>query len=226
MCRVHLNRRQRLLVSFIVLAVVSVSVMTLAFFRSNDEVSNRVHSKAMQVSVLEPNWESTGVDLAKQSVPGTLIPKDPQVKNLSGSPVYVRVSLEVVPSDAATSTAILKSLRYYDADATDSNPFKESLEFGEDGTVLGLLDPASKFYYYDGYYYYGTVTETDGAKTAALTSLGVGETTPSLFDAVLTPADETYTTYFSQGFRIKVSVEGVYADAEVKGSLKEVAEVF
>jgi hypothetical protein len=143
--KVRLNRRQRVVLSILVLLVVSVTVMSLAFFNSTDAVTNRITSKnPPKIALNEPKWYQEGEELAKRYVPDIAIPKDPYVTNLSEYDVYVRMKIEVLGADGnplddeKQTQAILNSLYIDDknnlklfgtsANSTDSDTSKDNQE--------------------------------------------------------------------------------------------------
>lgn len=202
--KINLNKKQKILISIIILFITSISVITLAFFKSTDEVANRLHSpESPKIILSEPNWYSEGKSLAEQSVPGTMFPKDPCVTNLSNYNVYIRMRIEIlnesgIEVEDERKKAILKSIY-----CLDENSFSKFLTFTVDNDTLNIESNNPNFFYHDGYFYYGTSTDN-------LTSLSPNDKTPTLFDAVITPHDESYTSYFEEPFSIEVFAEAIY----------------
>ena len=43
---------------------------SLAYFTSQDEVTNTVNAKMPSIALYEPKWDSEGADMAQKAVPG------------------------------------------------------------------------------------------------------------------------------------------------------------
>lgn len=234
--KVRLNRRQRLLVSTVVLLVTSIAVMTLAFFNSTDTVSNRISSRdAPKILLNEPKWYSQGIELAQRYVPDVTIPKDPYVTNLSDYDVYVRMKLEVLDASGEVITdnpdrvdAILSTI-YLGEDKNSTTLFT----FGTDGKVT---NNNPDFYYDSGYFYYGTKNAKSGI--VELTPLKPKRYTSTLFESIVTPSTELevvddngntafkYDLYYSEAFSIRVSAESIYVIEGSDESFKSIVKRF
>jgi hypothetical protein len=214
-----------------------MAIMTLAYFSSTDSVTNQLYSKTYadpSIELLEPLWDDKGKELAQHSVPDMTIPKDPYVKNTSNSDLYVRLKIEVLdgdgnPTDVNRTKAILDSIYYLDSDGKYQQLLTTTIT--KDNTLEVTSYDGNNFFYYDGYYYYGT---TDGT-TYSLTTLAARTSTPTLFDAVITPAEEkitvddeekyVYDEYFSTPFSIKVSAQSVCVP-EKATDFKDIIKIF
>lgn len=221
--KINLTKTQKIFISLTTLLIASLSVITLAFFKSTDEVTNRIYSPASpKIMLSEPKWYEEGESLAEQSVPGVVFPKDPYITNISDYDIYIRIKIEILNENQEEITdnnrkkSILESI-YCLNDSTDKNSFSKFLTVTVDNDTLNIESDNPNFFYYDGYFYYGNCTDEE----RLLTSLKPNDVTPTLFDVVITPHDENYTKYFEEDFSIKVSAEAVYTIRNQNGEITE-----
>lgn len=100
-----------------IIALVAISLVSgiLAYLTSTDTATNEFTIGSVKIKLLEPTWNSEGVD----AIPNAVIPKDPQIKNTGENKayVYLRVTIPVrnvkvanldgtLVSDEATETPL------------------------------------------------------------------------------------------------------------------------
>ena len=175
-------------------------VGSLAYFTSQDEVTNTVNAKMPSIALYEPKWDSEGADMAQKAVPGMEIPKDPYLYNNSEAEVYVRMKVEITV-DGTTLNAtdalyqkIISHIYYnYNFDEETGNLFYD--------TESGKYNNPD-FYYYKGYFYY--------AENGSCKALKPHEATPKLFECIKLPIMKSeFNGVFDKIFTIKVIAEGV-----------------
>lgn len=66
---------------------------SLAYFTDDDEATNTFTVGNVEIDLLEPSWDSTGVEDAPSVYPGEKLDKDPYVKNTGKNPCFVRVKV-------------------------------------------------------------------------------------------------------------------------------------
>ena len=208
---------------------------SLAYFTSRDTVTNQVSAEAAEISLLEPNWWSTGITAAENTEPGMTIAKDPQVYNKSEeASVYVRMKItvtdedgnEITDDDAAGAKrlyAILSALYL-----NDGTTQLLSIVYDEgENEITSLTSENSSFYYSGGWFYYVEAATITGI---ALEILAPGDTTPTLFSYVVIPVLKTeYDGYFDAAFHIDIEAQAFPVDSVNDGedaSLSEVINAF
>lgn len=167
-----------------------VSILTLAFFSSKDEVTNKISAEDIKISLIEPEWDDHGKADAAKMQPGMVIDKDPQVKNRSKSAVYIRMKITVKIENQEINESderyrkIMSALYFSDGENIDP-------KFTKDG---------------DWYYY-----RTDDNMTA----LEAGATSPALFKCIKTPVLKTdYNDCFGAGFSVSVEAQAIPANTD------------
>ena len=192
---------------------------SLAYFTSQDEVTNNFNAKTPSIVLYETRWESEGAKMAQKAVPGMEIPKDPYIYNNSEAEVYVRMKIElVVDGNTYNSTADplfqkIFSYIYFDDETPDG-----SLLFDPSLGISECYNP--DFYYYQGYFYYAS---GDTCKT-----LKSHKATSKLFDCIKLPVKKTeYNNgIFDKKFTIKVIAEGVSTAVVDDPTVAECAKQF
>ena len=187
---------------------------SLAYFTSQDEVTNTIKAKTPSIVLYETQWNSEGEDMAKKAVPGMIIPKDPYIYNNSDAMVYVRMKVEIsVDGTAIKDTEPLynKIISYiyfnYDYDEETGSKFY-------DGTYQN-----PNFYYYNGYFYY--------ANGDTCKPLETHKATPKLFDCIELPVMKTeFNDVFDKKFTIKVIAEGVSTSVVEDPKVENCADQF
>ncbi len=197
---------------------------TLAFFTSQDEVTNRVQAYAPEIELIELNWVTSGQADAKSAVPGDEIAKDPAVYNTSDAAVYVRMKIQVMDEngDDITTTergkAILNALYVEYTDST-TTPLFYTVDYDTDPSTLASNN--QYFYYYDedtatstydGWFYYvtGTASYTAPTTNTTLAVLDPGETTATLLEKLVIPVFKSeYVGTFDEYYDIVVTAQAI-----------------
>lgn len=196
-----------------------VSVLTLAYFSSKDDVTNKISANDVKIELLEPEWYDHGKADAQKLEPGMIIDKDPQVLNKSESAVYVRMrfvikigNTEITPDDERYSR-LMSAINFTDSDGS----YKPFVEFDNEkisentNPEFAMAD--------DGWYYY--------YKDGKLTALDPGKTTSELFSFLKIPTLKSeYNGYFDSSFSISVEAQAISAEikAENENDIKAAFE--
>jgi hypothetical protein len=212
--------------------------LSLAYFQSKDEVTNKVSAKDVEIVLLEPNWSKSGMTEALLAEPGVTIPKDPQVYNKSDDSVYVRMKFDIVDSAGKSITgdrynAILSQIFITSVDSenvTTNSPFATI-------TADGITYNNANFVYADdGWFYYIDSNTEDSEETedkddntenteddteTDYAALAAGATTPKLFDCVEIPVLKSeYNGVFDSAFSIKVTAQAIPVDENLTTNAK------
>ncbi len=205
-----------------------VASPTLAFFTSQDEVTNRVMAYSPEIELVELNWVREGLADAGVAEPGDVIAKDPAVYNTSDAAVYVRMKIQVVNESGADITttdrgkAILSALYVSYTDLSTNTALFYTADYAAAPATLASNN--QYFYYYDedtststydGWFYYVTEADTYTAPTTytTLASLEPGETTPTLFETVTIPVRKTeYEGIFDEYYDIVITAQAITVD--------------
>ena len=192
---------------------------SLAYFTSQDEVTNNFNAKTPSIVLYETRWESEGAKMAQKAVPGMEIPKDPYIYNNSEAEVYVRMKIELVVDghtyNSTTDALYQKIISYiyynYNFDEETGNLFYD--------TESGKYNNPD-FYYYDGYFYYASVDTCKALESHKATS--------KLFDCIKLPVKKTdfNNGIFDKKFTIKVIAEGVSTAVVDDPTVAECAKQF
>lgn len=87
------KRRQRTLLAAVALFLLMIiSIITLAFFTSKDEVTNRFNATIIDIALKEPHWNP---EEAKNVVPEMVLNKDPYISNVDEVAAYVYLKVTV-----------------------------------------------------------------------------------------------------------------------------------
>ena len=214
-------KNQIMLSLFMLIAGLLLCVGSLAYFTSQDEVTNTVNAKMPSIALYEPKWESEGAKMAQKAVPGMVIPKDPYLYNNSDAEVYVRMKVEITVDGTtlnATDALYQKIISYiyynYNFDEETGNLFYD--------TESGKYNNPD-FYYYDGYFYY-VENEVENKSCKALKP---HEATPKLFECIELPVKKSdFDGVFDNKFTIKVIAEGVSTAVIEDPTVKNCADKF
>lgn len=76
-----------------VLVVMAVAGATVAYFTDTDSKDNTFTVGNVDITLAEPNWESSGSVDAPDVYPGEPLAKDPTVTNSGKNPCFVRISV-------------------------------------------------------------------------------------------------------------------------------------
>ncbi len=221
---------------FACMAVLAVGMLacnlTLAYFSSSDEVTNRHTATDIEIELIEPQWRDHGKADAEKLEPGMVIDKDPKVMNLSENGVYLRMRVIIRDKDGNAVSPTVTA----DDDTVSLNPFYEKI-YGSiccnnstdtDNnrfvtiTTEGItsLNPNFEFIAdsdddpFDGWFYLKT---DDG-----YTKLDAGKNSPELFDYLVIPVLKSeYDSYFGQGFTIEVEAQAIASSVESDKILSE-----
>lgn len=177
---------------------------SLAYFTSQDEVTNNFNAKTPSIVLYETRWESEGAKMAQKAVPGMEIPKDPYIYNNSEAEVYVRMKVEITVDGTtlnATDALYQKIISYiyynYNFDEETGNLFYDTESDKYNNPY---------FYYYDGYFYY----VENGSEDGSCKVLKPHQATPKLFECIKLPIMKSeFNGVFDKIFTIKVIAEGV-----------------
>lgn len=130
-------------VALVICLIAVAAVGTLAYFTDSDEAENVFTVGNVDITLTEPNWESTGKEDAPEVYAGEPLAKDPTVTNDGSNPCFVRIKVENL--DQFGNKGAITYRTDYVTDKLGENWVK--------GT--------------DGYFYYTKVLEV-GATTDAL----------------------------------------------------------
>ena len=214
-------KNQIMLSLFMLIAGLLLCVGSLAYFTSQDEVTNTVNAKMPSIALYEPKWDDKGADMAQKAVPGMEIPKDPYLYNNSEAEVYVRMKVEITVDGTtlnATDALYQKIISYiyynYNFDEETGNLFYD--------TESGKYNNPD-FYYYGGYFYY-VENEVENKSCKALKP---HEATPKLFECIELPVKKSdFDGVFDNKFTIKVIAEGVSTAVIEDPTVKNCADKF
>ena len=77
-----------------VLVVMAIAGATVAYFTDTDSKDNTFTVGNVDITLAEPNWESSGSVDAPDVYPGEPLAKDPTVTNSGKNPCFVRISVD------------------------------------------------------------------------------------------------------------------------------------
>lgn len=221
-----------------------------SYFHSEDAVTNRFSAPNGSVTLIEPNWDSTGSDMAAHSEPGMHILKDPTGLNDGEIDLYIRLVLTL---DASRYTAKNDDYAqaFPDDEVTRVNRILDHIMLENGGTSAPFLQRdaesnpdvcGNSAYYFEPvnhgtpqkpvYYFYYIGTNT-GENPELQVVPPDGRTEPALFDYVDIPTHKKdYFGVFDQPYTITVKAEGIPAvnhpglKAKSEDGIKGAAEVF
>lgn len=201
-----------------IIAIFLVLLCTLAdrstaWYKSENSVVNNFegHEYYVDIELIEPNWDSTGIYQAMAMQPGMDIFKDPRVVNISEDKCIVRMKIEIQDN----GNNIISGERY--------DAILNALGTYNGSEVIEGIN--TSFTEKNGWYYY-----TGGSEYCI--ELNSGDTTEPLFTDVLIPILKSeYIGYFDSGFKINVIAEAIFsvsdkysvetAEARFNGNISE-----
>lgn len=202
----RLKKKYRI-ASMIFLCALLVCSFTFAYFSSRDVVTNAFASSEVSITLLEPEWVSTGQKKAEKAEPGMWIEKDPYVYNDSEQPVYVRLKIYVKVK--------AENGKYVEVDNTLYNAVINALYCVNESTSTTLLtnniSNNSAFYLDDdGWFYYAQ----EKGETITCTALASGSSTAALFNGIQLPylKKDFNNGVFNKDFRIDIVAQGIATD--------------
>lgn len=136
-------KKKILSIALVVAMVAVIAAGSLAYFTDKDSADNVFTVGNVNITLTEPNWDSTGKEDAPEVYAGEPLAKDPTVTNDGNNPCFVRIKVENL--DQFGNKGAITYRTDYVADKLGDNWAK--------GT--------------DGYFYYTKVLEV-GAHTDAL----------------------------------------------------------
>ncbi len=91
-----MNLKKKLTAAALVVAfgATAVTGATLAYFTDKDQKNNVFTVGNVDITLTEPNWDSTGSAEAQDAYPGEALAKDPTVINNGANPCFVRIKVE------------------------------------------------------------------------------------------------------------------------------------
>lgn len=136
-------KKKILSIALVVAMVAVIAAGSLAYFTDKDAATNTFTVGNVNITLTEPNWDSTGKEDAREVYAGEPLAKDPTVTNDGENPCFVRIKVENLG-------------QFGDKGAITYRTDYVTGKLG-DGWVMGA----------DGYFYYTKVLEV-GATTDAL----------------------------------------------------------
>ncbi len=218
------KKRTALCVGLFALVMLIIGA-SLAYFTSRDTATNQLEAAALEIQLLEPEWQNGGIYDAQNSEPGMTIAKDPYVYNKSETSVYLRMQVMVTDEDdkditnTARGRAILAAIYLED----ETTPFL-TVEYDEGTDTTTITSGNLSFYYYDGWFYY---IEDSTTADIVLKALEASAKTPELFSYVKIPVLKTeYDGIFASVFHINVEAQAIPVNSVETTSLAGVAQAF
>lgn len=195
-----------------------LSALTLAFFSSRDEVTNKTSASDVEIALLEPEWYDHGMTDAKTLEPGMVVDKNPQVLNKSENAVYVRMRVRlidsngnVIPSNDEKYEKIMSAICF---EQNDDRINSVQLVKTATDDILVSQNPCFQFIGNDDWFYY--------YKDDKFTALDAGAKTPELFSCLKIPVRKTeYARTFDSNFSIEVEAQAISASVDETGKNKE-----
>ncbi|MBQ8927179.1 MAG: hypothetical protein IJ055_02750 [Oscillospiraceae bacterium] len=228
-----------LLAAFLVILVLFTGIFS--YLQSRDSVSNRMTGRNGSVTLLEPEWDRSGQELAKAAEPGMQIPKDPYGYNDGQADLYVRLvmTVELGAFDTSGKTEAYRSRYNADEEARDQRRLRsiaEAIQYVSGGTAVPLLtldstgdvkdwtitscenadfvyDPANHAQTDDElvFYFYYTAGDREGSDDM-MHLVAPDGSTARLFQRVDIPVyKEDYFGVFDQRFQIRIQAQAVPA---------------
>lgn len=101
--------KKKILALCLVVALAATAIVggTLAYFTDNANATNTFTVGNVDITLTEPNWNSSGSQDAPEVYPGEALAKDPTVKNDGANPCFVRIQvtgLDCLGTDAGNIT--------------------------------------------------------------------------------------------------------------------------
>ena len=88
--------KKKILALCLVVALAATAIVggTLAYFTDNANATNTFTVGNVDITLTEPNWNSSGSQDAPEVYPGEALAKDPTVTNSGVNPCFVRIKVE------------------------------------------------------------------------------------------------------------------------------------
>lgn len=155
-----MNLKKKLTAAALVVAfgATAVTGATLAYFTDTDQKNNVFTVGNVDITLTEPNWDSTGRAEAQDAYPGEALAKDPTVINNGANPCFVRIKVEGWDALGANNKIT------YRTDYTDNKLGDNWVEGG------------------DGYFYYDKVLEVGDTTDALFDQIVVPTTVTNGYD--------------------------------------------
>ncbi|WP_295092878.1 hypothetical protein [Ruminococcus sp.] len=236
-----LRSRKRQIITLAFLAFI-VYVLLLSgifsYFHSEDLVTNKYKAQNTAVRLLEPEWDLVGINKAKASEPGMIIPKNPYAKNEGQNSLYIRLKMTVSLGRFDSSGRYPEYAADFNNDKRRLNSILNALEIKNENTTSKLFvwdnkndvienwtlrECYNKDYYMedqgfrtlnDGtteqvfYFYY--VNGTDNGENSEMRVVESQNTTTELFNQLQLPIlKKDYLGVFDQNYNIAIEAQAV-----------------
>ncbi len=88
--------KKKIIALCLVIALAATAVIggTLAYFTDKDDATNTFTVGNVDITLTEPNWNSSGSADAPEVYPGEALAKDPTVTNVGANPCFVRIKVQ------------------------------------------------------------------------------------------------------------------------------------
>lgn len=87
-------KKKILSIALVVAMVAVIAAGSLAYFTDTESAKNTFTVGNVNITLTEPNWDSTGKEDAPEVYAGEPLAKDPTVKNDGNNPCFVRIKVE------------------------------------------------------------------------------------------------------------------------------------
>lgn len=87
-------KKKILSIALVVAMIAVIAAGSLAYFTDKDSADNVFTVGNVDITLTEPNWDSTGKEDAPEVYAGEPLAKDPTVKNDGNNPCFVRIKVE------------------------------------------------------------------------------------------------------------------------------------
>ena len=89
-----MKKKITLVATSVLLVAALVIGGTLAYFTDTEEATNTFTVGNVDITLTEPNWNSSGSTDAPEAYPGEALAKDPTVTNVGANPCFVAIKVE------------------------------------------------------------------------------------------------------------------------------------
>ncbi|WP_295094761.1 hypothetical protein [Ruminococcus sp.] len=236
---VRSRKRQLITVAFLAFIVYVLLLSGIfSYFHSEDLVTNRYKAQNTAVRLLEPEWDSVGMNKAKASEPGMVIPKDPYAKNEGQNNLYIRLKMTVSLGRFDASGRYPEYAADFNNDKRRLNSILNAIEMKNENTISKLFgwnnqndsienwtlkECYNKDYYMedqgsrtlnDGtteqvfYFYY--VNGKENGEDSEMRVVEPQKSTTELFDQLQIPVlKKDYLGVFDQNYNIAIEAQAV-----------------
>lgn len=161
------KHRKSLLVTLTALTLVVIIGTTLGLQHAEKSINNVFtfngeNPGTFDIELKEPEWEATGSTMAQDIKPGMIIPKDPQVTNLSDEDIYVAYKLIFTRVDVDENGEEIRTQVPY-SDFTEIA--KINYNYTNEDDVWEEINP--RFHRYNGNVYIFNVDKVKPGETTA-----------------------------------------------------------